>query len=302
MGRHPPDGGCGISAPHLDSETRETTPTRGVDAQRVYFDTQQLNYFIGPDTGPHPDHSLRRVRHAIKARKIEVVGSLDLLQELIEALPQAGKKSRRMMDLFFQLVGDRVLLPLSERHRAEAVAGGMLSEKERYLSPDIRRKVRRLAQSGRDAIEVAEKLFREKLAFLDAEKAVQQQIRDRLIVEGATKQAQLMRAWIADVDIDDWLREITEAGGDLGSKTVRPDEVPSASAFVAIRLARLARTIGEGRKLQGSDLADAHHVACGPYIDLLVTDDKELLNTLQLVRDRLSFEWISSPQFFATLP
>jgi hypothetical protein len=272
----------------------------------VYFDTQQLSYFTDPDTDPHPDHALRRVQHAVKAGRIEVVGSLDLLQELIEALPRAPKKSRRMMDLFFKLVGERILRPVSERYPAEVVAGGLLSDKDRYLSRVVRRKVRRLAQSGRDVFEVAEELFSQKLAFLEAEKAVQQQMRDRLIEMGATKQARLMRDWIAGVDIDDWVRDIIEASRHRGRVpdhvTVRPDQVPSARAFMTSRLARLARTMGEGRKIQDSDLADAHHVACGPYIDVLVTDDKELRNTLELVRDRLSFEWMSSPEFFTSVP
>lgn len=235
-----------------------------------------------------------------------MVGSLDLLQELIEALPRSGRNARRMMDLFFKLVGNRLLLPLSERHPKEAVTGGLLSEEDRYLSRDVRRDVRHLVQSGQDVFEVAEELFREKVTFLNAEKSVQQQMRDRLVEMGATKQGRLMRDWIAAVDIDDWVRDIVDAGVSGGRVpshvTAGRQQVPSASAFVAIRLARLARTIGEGRKIQDSDLADAHHVACGPYIDVLVTDDKELRSTLELVRDRLSFEWLSSAEFFATLP
>jgi hypothetical protein len=37
---------------------------------------------------------------------------------------------------------------------------------------------------------------------------------------------------------------------------VGQEQVPSASAFVAIRLARLARTMEEGRKIQDSDFAE----------------------------------------------
>lgn len=273
--------------------------------RRVYFDTQQFSYFTSPGTGPHPDHALRRVVQAIKAKDIEVVGSLDLLQELIEASPGAENKARQMMDLFFKFVGERLLLPLSERHPKEAVTGGLLSE-DRYLSRDVRRDVRRLAQSGREPFEMAEELFREKVAFLKAEQAVQAQMRARLIEAGAAKPTSLMRSWIAEVDIDDWVRDIADSGRWQGRVpnhvTAGPEQLPSVSAFVAVRLARLARTMGEARRIQDSDLADAHHVACGPYIDVLVTDDKELSSTLDLVRDRLSFEWLSSTQFFAMLP
>lgn len=108
-----------------------------------------------------------------------------------------------------------------------------------------------------------------------------------------------MREWIAGVDIDDWVRDITDSGRYGGQipddVTVRPEHVPSASTFVAVRLARLARTMGEGRRIQESDLADAYHVACGPYFDVLVTDDTELRNTLGLVSDRLSFSGCRLP-------
>lgn len=277
----------------------------GASPRRVYFDTQQFNYLAGPDIGPHPDRALRHVLKAIKAREIEVVGSLDLLQELIEAGPRAAQKSRQMIDLFFKLVGERLLLPLSERHPKEAVTGGLLSKEDRYLPAEVRRDVRRLAQSRRGVCEMADELFRKKAAFLEAEKAVQENMRARLIESGATKQARLMRDWIAGVEIDDWVRDVADAGRERGlvpnDVAASPEQLPSASAFVAIRLARLARTMGESRKIQESDLADAHHVACGPYIDVLVTDDKELRSALELVRDRLSFDWISSQQFFATL-
>lgn len=122
-----------------------------------------------------------------------MVGSLDVLQELIEAIRSAEKKvsSRRMMDLFFKLVGGRLLLPLSQRHQKEAVHGGLLSDEDRYLPRDVRRDVRRIAQSGGAVFQVAEELFREKIAFLESEKAVQHRMRDRLIEEGATKRTQM---------------------------------------------------------------------------------------------------------------
>jgi hypothetical protein len=275
-------------------------------ARRVYFDTQQWNYFVGPDTGPHPEGALRRVLKARKAGDIEVVGSLDLLQELMEAVPRAEKKSRRMMDLFFKLVGDRLLLPLDERQRAEALAPGLLSVEERYLTQGVRRDLRRLAQSGGDVFEVADDLHREKVGFRESEAAVQAQMTERLAEGGIAKQARLMRDWITKVDIDEWVHEIATAGRAKGltpdDASVRPDQLPSVRAFVAGRLARLARTMGEGRKIQDSDLADAHHIACSPYIDVLVTDDNELRATIELVRDRVTLDALSSAEFFATLP
>src|SRR5690349_15044264 len=134
--------------------------------RRVYFDAQQWNYLVDPVTGLHPDGALRCVQRAVKAGDIKVVGSPDLIQELWEAAPRFPKKSRQMTDLFFKAVGRRLLLPLNERVWKEAATGGLLSDESRYVAHDVYREVRRLAQTGPDALEVAEDLFKEKAAFL----------------------------------------------------------------------------------------------------------------------------------------
>ena len=230
----------------------------------------------------------------------------DLLQELIEARRRAPRKAARMLDLFFQLIGDRLLLPLNERHLEKAQARGVLSEDDRYVSREVRKDARGFVQSGRDASELIEDLYQQKVAIRESEQRLQQQMIDRLAEEVPVKQAPLMRRWIATVDIHEWVRGIAddprlrERVPDY--EAVRPEHLPSASAFVIARLGRLTRTMGERRKIQGSDPADAQHIACGRYYDVLVTDDKELRATLDLVRGRLSFEDLSSDEFFATLP
>lgn len=117
----------------------------------------------------------------------------------------------------------------------------------------------------------------------------------------------LMREWIAEVDIDEWVAEIASAGIARGRyPTVDAgggrERFPSAWSFVATRLAKLVHVLGEGRKIRDSDLADAHHVACAPYIDVLVTDDRALGQAIDLLRDRSPVVWESSPSFFASLP
>ena len=129
------------NAPSVQSDAA-TGSTR-----RVYFDTQQWNYFVEPGTSTHPTDAVKRVRRAQRDGLIEVVGSLDLLQELLEARRGKPDNAGRMLDLFFQLVGERILLPLNERNLDEAHAGGELPEPERYVSPEIRKKARSFSGS-----------------------------------------------------------------------------------------------------------------------------------------------------------
>jgi hypothetical protein len=175
-----------------------------------------------------------------------------------------------------------------------------------YVSRELQKDVRRFAQSGRDTSELIEELYKEKVSFQESEQRVQQKMTDRLAKEGATKHAPLMRKWINSVDISEWVREIAEdprlRKRVPNYQAVCPEHLPSASAFVAARLGLLALTMGEGRRIEASDLADAQHVACGPYIDVLITDDKKLRATLDLIQDRISFRYPSQAEFFATLP
>jgi len=280
--------------------------TAAPSTRRVYFDTQQWNYFVEPGTPAHPSGAVKRVRRAQRDGLIEIVGSLDLLQELLEARRTKPDKAGRMLDLFFQLVGELILLPLNERNLAEALAGGELPPPERYVSPDIRKKARGFVQSGADASELIETLHEEKVAFKASEQELQQQMAERLAKEIPGKHVPLMRKWIATVDIDDWVQDIADdprlRERVPDDKVVLPEHLLSASTFVIARLGRLAMTIGEGRKIDPADLADAQHVACGPYYDTLITDDKALRATLDLVRDRLPFDYMPSHEFFETLP
>jgi hypothetical protein len=274
--------------------------------RRVYFDTQQWNYFVAPGTSSHPADAVKRVRRAQQDSLIEIVGSLDLLQELLEARRGQPDKAGQMLDLFFKLVGERILLPLDERNVEEALAGGELPQPGRYLSRKTRTRVRGFVQAGADASELIETLYQEKVAFKASEQELQDQMAERLATEIPGKRTPMMRKWIATVDIDDWVQDIANdprlRERVPKDKVVLPEHLPSASTFVIARLGRLAMTMGEGRKIEPSDLADAQHVACGPYYDTLVTDDKALRATLDLVRDRLTFVYTSSHEFFATLP
>lgn len=266
----------------------EAAPSEPDPPRRVLLDTQQWNYLVEPGQGPQPSYALDRVNNAQESGLVEIVGSLDVLQELIEAAPRASGKSKDMIDLFTELTGSRLLLPLDKRHDAEARSGGVLRQRAQYLSRGDRREVARLARKRSQVLDIADTLHEEKGEFERGEMQARDTVLLKLEEHGGPPTPALMRKWIAEVDIDEWVAEIASAGTDRGRySTVDAsggrDRFPSAWSFVAIRLAKLVHVLGERRKIRDSDLADAHHVACAPYIDLLVTDDRALGQAIDLL-------------------
>lgn len=271
---------------------------------RVLFDTQQWNYFLSSDATPQPEGALEGVLQNLAEGSIEIVGSLDVLQELVEAAPRARRKSEDMVELYLELVGPRLLLPLNERHVSEVRSGGLLCEQARYATRATRREVAKLARSRREVLDLAEVLGDEKSTFRASEIETQHNIRARLDEAGGQPSAALMRQWLRELDIDEWVAELVEEGNRLGHHDVAvsdagPDRYPSAWTFYAIRLARLVATLGEGRRIARSDLADAHIVSSGPYVDVVVTDDKALRDSLEILDRPLPFQCETSAKFFA---
>lgn len=269
----------------------------------MIFDTQQWNYFVDPGSSPHPANAFDLVRDLQRAGELEVVASIDILQEVIEAARTVPGKSSAMVEQFLDLTGPRMLIPLNERHRAEVTAGGILGEFARYAPRHTRREVAKLARSRKDVLELAEVLNTEKNEFRASEVDTQQRIRQRLAEAGGKVDLKLMRRWLKEVDIDEWVAELVQDGNKRKLHrhvfdAAGPERYPSAWTFYGMRLARLVATLGEGRSIQPSDLADAHIVACGPYVDVVVSDDAELQRSLDVLNRPLSFSCESSTDFF----
>jgi hypothetical protein len=49
--------------------------------------------------------------------------------------------------------------------------------------------------------------------------------------------------------------------------------------FHAYKLARIYLNVAEGRRIKGSDLFDAHHYVAASYMNVMVSDDRDLRDT-----------------------
>lgn len=276
----------------------------GRDSLRVLLDNQQWNYLAAPEEyATHDGLDLSDLQEAAKCREIEVIGSLDILQEIIEASHSKEAKYRRMVELFIEFMGNRLLLPLPERHPREVHAGGLLPLTERYLRRDDRRKIERLARNLRDVLDMSEEVYGEKQVFEAQEVQLREEMRAKL--EHAIGGFKLPGAkdWFDSTDLADWVHSVVTSGVERGRndpepvETVSYDRYPSAFTFVAARLAQIVYVNAEGRKIQSSDLADAYHLASGPYVHAIVSDDKVLHDRFALFADRVPFDLMTSIEF-----
>jgi len=63
----------------------------------------------------------------------------------------------------------------------------------------------------------------------------------------------------------------------------KPQALQSIWRFHAYKMARIFLNVGEGRKVLGSDMYDAHHYVAASYTDLLVTDDAGFQATCEAI-------------------
>lgn len=258
-------------------------------SELVYLDTNAWNYLFG-----HPDHSheaLLRARSRliqyVADNKVLPVASLPLYEEVIGAARHSPEKFQAMSELLFRVVERRWLVPLSDRWRQEAAMGGLLPPMERYLPRQVRRGLQKL--SPPILAKIADNTYQQGKRFKAEQEEIREQMR-RSLPEVLGNPALHINVviddwWREEMDIGSWVRDLvgeTAVKGVIESSHPRAqlhELLPSAWHFMAYKLARIKRNLGEGRKITTSDYIDAEHYAAGPYVDVLVSDDAEFQRT-----------------------
>lgn len=277
--------------------------------RRVLLDNQIWNHLARPETGPANGISLVQLRGAVRSAAIELVGSFDLMQEMVATAARDPEKMHLMVELLLEFAGDRVLLPLNLRIPAEAEFGGLLPEDQRYADRDWLVESFN-ALSAADLLEMADAAYQEGLSFEAKQEQIRSDVKAELDEKGQRSTGAVWRRWFAKRDIEEEVELVIRAGLEQGDFALDlpvsefgEDRFPSAAAFMDAMNARAVLSIGEGRRIQGSDLGDVHHLAAGPYIDVFVTEDKGLREAVSLIGSRrtLGYESPTSAEFAAEL-
>jgi hypothetical protein len=182
---------------------------------RLYLDTQQWNYLV--ESGDMSEGELEGLRDRlvseVRRGHLAVVSSLPLLQEVMGTERKVPQKYQEMRRVLFEATSHRWLLPLNERHRAEAARGGVIPPPGHYLSNDTRRDIRKLAKRGEEIRVIADETYKQTQRF----KQTQESIRTKTVAEvpdrtGRSDLRVLVDEWWAVVDIDAWVVEVVEEG------------------------------------------------------------------------------------------
>jgi hypothetical protein len=273
---------------------------------RIFLDTNAVSYFF---TYPNMDtRDLKCARQALRekvsAGELVVVGSLNVLEEVMMASQSHPGQYRRMRKLLVSVLESRWLWPLDKRYREEVRGGGgLLPEGSRYVPRGTRRGlIKMLSQKGR-----VDNLQAQIRRDFDQFKSDEQQVRANVLADLKSrpeferlsdKETNMairegMREWWAGVDRGEWARDLLRDAVSRGHFSQDPADwpdphtaSPSLWHFLSYRLARIYLNVGEGRRIARSDLYDAYHYSAAAYADVLVTDDRAFQDTCNLLEDR----------------
>jgi hypothetical protein len=170
------------------------------------------------------------------------------------AAPQNPEKYEQMRKLVFDVVGNHWLLPLDERYVREITYGGPLPETSRYVSRNIRRKIKRLACNRSQVNDVADATHVEVESFKSDQERIRKQIFTKLGLDEQPRNMRVeMEKWWTQRDLKTWVEDIVMAGVQKGRPSAETDYVvsettmPSTWRFVDFKHARIRLNLGEGR-------------------------------------------------------
>ncbi len=269
--------------------------------QEHYLDTNAVTYLYS-----HREFSedqLATVRHRLAARESSVVllASPSVIQELVPIRRHDWRLFQRLSSDLRHLVGRGLLehtnhLVEAELHRCRAVR-----ETERLLTREDRRGLWSLFRSARVADAVARQTREETEEFKRDEERHRETVRSQFNRPHISRS---LREWWSDVEpvVEDWAREFIRGRGrpylpaGVDPESVDPKSIQALWHFYAYKMARIYLNVGEGRRIQPSDLLDAHHFVGASYAGVLVTDDRAFRETIDVIPG-IAFRVLTFPEF-----
>lgn len=258
--------------------------------RRFYLDTHIFTYLT--EDSRQQSHLASRLRSLVRARNVEICGSLELLEEFIPRAHVDPDGYKRMVDMFWTLSGPRVLRPWNELIRSEIEKGSRLSLREAYLDSDIVRSVHQLSYDSEAHRECADEVGQRKIEYeqsmREAAGTFDKIATERWGAKGVRDHAAdlpMTREAINDWGQDILIRPEPSRYGLSGDETSWPDlsTLPCSSAYVAMTLALRRKCHETKRKDTGADSYDSMHYVMASMTNAFVTDDKKLRHAIGLI-------------------
>lgn len=251
-----------------------TRKRRHPSAPRALFDANAWNALADPS---HP-LTVGLVDQWFHDRTLEVVGTVEMLGEVMAAARVKPPKAELMRRLFRRICWDRVLVQTSDRFALEATIRSKLPDGQLFLPRGLTHLVTSELESN-ELETINNVVYEQKMRFFERDAVAMDRITERLEESG--------HKW-SDVDptvTTDAIREMVIDALDYGRKSGLPtapnrfasvEALPTVWLVAAASLARLADNAQVRGKPTPSDNSDHLHIAAAGYADYLITDDKRL--------------------------
>jgi hypothetical protein len=258
---------------------------------RVYLDTNAASNLYSYDACPPArlQETRRALAGACESGAIKVIASDSLLDELTGLAAKDRRRYGRLLKFLLDVAGPHILLPHNDRMRAEIQRGGRLTGAGCFMPRGMRRAVRTHTMRYQFADTVAADVRQRVKKYEDDYKERREGLRKRI---GDNWRRDMAAWWKGALpEIDQWTTDHLDGLREhLGIPThgalPDPRSVPTAWYMQAFSMARIALTVGEDRKINGSDLYDVQHYGHATYADLMVTDDAGFAATYEAIPDK----------------
>lgn len=255
----------------------------------VYLDTNVWSFLDGQEQSDCEDirPSCEMLAGLRQTRKIRIVSSPAVLEEIINASYKRMERSQRLYKVWCELVGTNVL-----RKHPDLIASEVLAAlKHQRFSPRAPKGTVRMLQKfrpdGQGFREISDQSYKQSQGTVGLLSEIDDDLKARMRkgayvpkdprVEIPRNTYALLRAMIPDI-----LRR--------RNKRIRAAQMnriltclPAAYAFIAFLVASTAYRTSRAKCPRPGDFKDARHFSYGVYVDRLVTADTHFIQTSDLV-------------------
>ena len=261
----------------------------------AYLDTNAISSLLPRNDGQvvHAADLRRRLRAARRYRQVTMLSSVVTIQELMGVAENDWGRYSRLVRLVFQFVGMNFIEDVRELWVREYLLGRAARGRERLSSAELVGNLRRQSLQRELVADVMKDVRAFQARFKEEEESRREGVRARFAehLQPGEDPAQAVRKWWSDAEehIASWARTtlgtMLDLRGvshpDLSNYNVRA--LPTLWNFHAYKLARIEMNVGENRRIETSDPADAHHYTLGAYATVFVSDDRAMRDTCRAI-------------------
>ena len=257
----------------------------------VYLDTNVWNFLDGQEHSDCEDirPSWEMLAGLRRSRKVRLVSSLVVLEEVVAACYRRMERSKRLYECWRDLVGTKVL-----REHRDLIASEILAAlKNRRFSPwapkGIVRMVREFRPEEQDFRGISDECYRLSQNRVKVFTEFEEDFKARVLKAGfALKDVRLDIRKNTHTQLRQMIPEMMLRHG----KRIRARQmdrilkrIPAAYAFFAFQVASTADRTPRNKRYKASEMEDAWHFAYGVYVDRLVSADADFIQIAKLVPD-----------------